>query len=390
MKSALKICDVTQFYSPVSGGVKRYLTEKRDYLEQYTDHEHVLIVPGPRTTMEQKGRLKTCYVAAPRVSFTSHYRIVLNRKPVLEAILRENPDVIEAGEPYQLAWTCLRAGQQLRKPVVGFYHSHFPESYLRTFSRFGGPPTAALVDSISQSYIRKLYGRFDLTLVASTKLEKVLNGIGVHNTRIVPLGVETDVFVPALRSMEWRRSLGIRDRQILLLFVGRLAREKRLDCLLQAFARVRHYAGDRFALLIVGEGGEGARVEEFQKIQHDVYRLPYEGDTKKLASIYASADLMVHAGLCETFGLVVLEAQACGTPAIAIHGSGMEENIFGGGDFLCHGSDPESLAKCILHAYQNDLREVGRQAREMVIQKYPWTVVFRRLFDLYSQLAAKK
>jgi alpha-1,6-mannosyltransferase len=384
--SKLKICDVTQFYSPVSGGVKRYLTEKRDYLEQYTDHEHVLVVPGPHNTVERKGRLTVHFVRAPRVSFSSHYRIVLNVPRVRRIIESENPDLIEAGEPYQLAWACLRAGEKLGKPVIGFYHSHFPESYLRTFARFGGPLAVKAMDAISRSYIRRLYGRFACTLVASPKLERILGEIGVTNTRIVPLGVETDVFQPSARDPEWRRSLGIKDRQTLLLFVGRLAREKRIDCLLEAFRIVRHYAGDRFALLIVGEGNEAPRIAEAKETLPNLHWLPYEGNAQKLARIYASADLLVHASLCETFGLVVLESQACGTPAIVIRGSGMEDNIFGGDEFLSSGPDAESLAKTILHTYQNDLRETGLKAREMVIQRYPWTVVFRRLFDIYAEL----
>ncbi len=294
--------------------------------------------------------------------------------------------LFEAGEPYQLAWACLRAGKRLKKPVVGFYHSHFPESYLRTFSRFGGRPLASLVDSISRSYIHKLYGQFARTLVASPKLERILVDLGVSNTHLVPLGVETDVFVPAARNMEWRRQMGIKDRQILLLFVGRLAREKKIDWLLEAFSIVRRYAGDRFALLIVGEGGELPRIEAARSITPDLHWLPYEGDARKLAAIYASADLLVHAGLCETFGLVVLESQSCGTPAIVFRGSGMEENVFGGPEFLADEKNPESLAKAILRAYQNDLRETGLKAREMVIQRYPWTTVFGRLFDLYAEI----
>ncbi len=384
----MKICDVTQFYSPVSGGVKRYLSEKRDYISQHTEHRHVLIVPGARNTVEHDGRLTLHYVASPRVSFASHYRLVLNTGRVRKIIKQENPDVIEAGEPYQLAWTCLGAGRSLHKPVVGFYHSHFPESYLRTISRFGGRPVTSMVDAISSSYIRRLYQQFAFTLVASPKLQAVLGNMGVANTRLVPLGVETDVFEPSSRNLEWRRQLGVKDRQILLLFVGRLAREKKIDWLLEAFSIVHKYAGDRFAMLIVGEGAEKGRIEEAQKTIPHLYWLPYEGDARRLASIYASADLLVHAGLCETFGLVALEAQACGTPAIAFYESGMDDLIFGGRDFLADEQNPESLAKAVLRAYQNDLREIGLKARETVIQRYPWKTVFRGLFDLYEELTS--
>jgi alpha-1,6-mannosyltransferase len=382
----MKICDVTQFYSPVSGGVKRYLSEKRDYISQHTNHEHVLIVPGPENSVERNGRLTTHWIKSPRVSFSSHYRLVLATRRVENLIVKESPDIIEAGEPYQLAWSCLRAGKRLNKPVVGFYHSHFPESYLRTITRFVGRPLSSGVESISHRYINRLYGQFKHTLVASPKLQRVLSDIGVNNTRLVPLGVETDVFEPSGRNAELRQQLGIKEKQILLLFVGRLAREKKIDWLLEAFSIVRNYAGDRFALLIVGEGAERARIEEAKKKIPDVHLLPYEGDARKLASIYASADLLVHASLCETFGLVVLEAQSCGTPAIAFRGSGMDDLIFGGPEFLADQQNPESLAKAILRSYQNDLQAVGAKAREAVIERYPWKNVFRGLFDLYASL----
>ena len=382
----MKICDVTQFYSPVSGGVKRYLTEKRDYIDQHTQHEHVLIVPGPDHTVEKKGRLTLHYVASPRVSFASHYRVVLNVRRVESLILKERPDIIEAGEPYQLAWACLRAGKHLKRPVVGFYHSHFPESYLRTFSRLLGNPFANLLEKASYSYIRKLYGQFAFTLVSSPKLQNILCRLGLDNTRLVPLGVETDIFEPSCRNMEWRRLLGVKDRQILLLFVGRLAREKRIDWLLEAFSIVGKYAGDRFAMLIVGEGAERARVDEARKTMPHLHWLPYEGDARKLAAIYASADLLVHAGLCETFGLVALESQSCGTPAIAFRGSGMDDIILGGAEFLADERNPESLAKAILRSYQNNLREIGLKTRQAVVQNYPWKTVFKGLFDLYAQL----
>ncbi len=386
----MKICDVTQFYSPVSGGVKRYLSEKQDYISQYTEHEHVLIVPGPRNAVERNGRLTLYYVASPRVSLTSHYRIVLNTRRVERLIFNEQPDVIEAGEPYQLAWTCLRAGKRLDKPVIGFYHSHFPESYLRTLSRFGGKPLVSVIEAVSHSYIRKLYSQFAFTLVSSSKLQNTLHGLGVHNTRLMPLGVETDIFEPSRYDIEWRRQLGVKDRQILLLFVGRLAREKRIDWLLEAFSIVQNYAGDRFALLIVGEGAEQARVEEARKSTPHLYWFPYQGDPHKLATIYASADILVHAGLCETFGLVALESQSCGTPVIAFCGSGMEDIIFGGPDFLADEQNPESLAKAILRSYQNDLRQIGLKAREATVRHYPWKNAFKSLFDLYKESEMKR
>jgi len=383
----MKICDVTQFYSPVSGGVKRYLLEKIDYLRQFTDHEHVLIVPGPANSTTRDGRFTVHHVRAMKVSWSSHYRMVLDTQTVENLIEMERPDLIEAGCPYQLAWSCLHVGRRIHVPVVGFYHSHFPESYVRTATRFLGSTIANLCDGICYGYIRRLYNQFFATFVSSPKLESVLKDSGVANTQIIPLGVETDVFTPGIRSEVLRKNLGLGPHQLLLLFVGRLSREKNIDCLLKAFEIIQQYSGDKFALLIVGEGAERPKVLDAAARLKNVRSLPYEGDPQKLAAIYASADLFVHAGLCETFGLVVLESQACGVPAIAFCDSGMDANIFGGEDFLARERGPEGLAKAVLKAYQNDLPAVGRKTREAVMSRYPWKVVFKRLVETYEQIA---
>lgn len=382
----MKICDVTQFYSPVSGGVKRYLHEKIDFLRQFTEHEHVLIVPGPANTTERDGRFTVHQVRAMKVSWSSHYRMVLDTQTVENLIEEERPDLIEAGCPYQLAWSSLRVGQRIHVPVVGFYHSHFPESYVRTVTRFMGRAVANFFDGVCYNYIRRLYNQFHATFVSSPKLQAILQGVGVDNTEIIPLGVETDVFEPGRRSDAMRKNIGLGPHQILLLFVGRLSREKNIDCLLKAFEIIQQYTGDKFALLIVGEGAERPKVLEAASRLKNLHSLPYEGDPQKLATLYASADLFVHAGLCETFGLVVLESQACGVPAIAFANSGMDANIFGGEDFLAKDRTPEGLAKAVLKAYQNDIPSIGRMTRQAVMSRYPWKVVFKKLVETYEKI----
>src|SRR6516164_7157164 len=124
----MKICDVTQFYSPVSGGVKRYLHEKIDYIDKRAPgDEHVLIVPGAKTKLKTNGRSRVYTIRSPLVSRTALYRALLNLRAVEEILEHERPDVIESADPYQLGWRALKAGRALRVPVIGFYHSHFPE-----------------------------------------------------------------------------------------------------------------------------------------------------------------------------------------------------------------------------------------------------------------------
>ena len=193
----MKICDLTQFYSPVSGGVKRYLHEKIAYIEKFSrSDEHVLIVPGNKTKVESNGRSRIYSIRSPLVSRTGRYRALVNLRAVQNILRKERPDIIESGDPYQLGWKAVRAGRALKIPVVAFYHSHFPEAYLRSSARLFGKRAARRVMKLSRTYVRRLYNRFEATMVASERLASVLRDWGVRNLFVVNLGVNIDIFRP--------------------------------------------------------------------------------------------------------------------------------------------------------------------------------------------------
>src|SRR4051812_28083109 len=149
----MKICDVTQFYSEVSGGVKRYVEQKRRYIEHCTTDEHLLVIPGARDEVRREGRLTTYTIASPQVNKTSRYRILLRLSEVDRILHLERPDIIESGDPYHLGWRAINIGDELEVPVVGFYHSHFPEAYLRTVLKYCGSWIRDAVMAYAQDYI---------------------------------------------------------------------------------------------------------------------------------------------------------------------------------------------------------------------------------------------
>jgi alpha-1,6-mannosyltransferase len=206
----MKICDLTQFYSPRSGGVKRYVHEKIAYIDKYSlATEHVLIVPGPKTAVKSKGRSRIYSIHSPLLSRTSRYRALLNLRAVEEILERERPDIIESSDPYQVGWKAIAIGRSLKIPVVGFYHSHFPEAYLRGSIRFLGNRGAHRAMKLTRGYVRKLYNQFQATLVPSELLAELLSEWGVRNVRVMPLGVNVDIFHPSAKgTVGTRISLG--------------------------------------------------------------------------------------------------------------------------------------------------------------------------------------
>src|SRR5438876_10412264 len=232
-ENPVKICDLTQFYSPFSGGVKRYLHEKIAYIKNcLPEDELVLIVPGAKTEVRTNPQSRLYSIHSPLVSRSSRYRAVVNLCAVVEILDRERPDLIESSDPYQIGWKAIAAGRALKVPVVGFYHSHFPEAYLKGTAIFLGKRGTLRAMKLTRAYVRKLYNRFQATLVPSERLADLLSEWGVHNVRPVRLGVNTKVFNPAPDDAPaTRESLGVEVDQKLLLYAGRLAREKNTQTL---------------------------------------------------------------------------------------------------------------------------------------------------------------
>jgi alpha-1,6-mannosyltransferase len=385
----VKICDVTQFYSPVSGGVKRYISEKRRHVVEQTRDEHHLIVPGNVTRYEREGRLHLHTIRSPRLDFfsryPSRYRLILNTRLVLDLLDDIRPDVIESGDPYHVAWTALRAGRQLHAPVFGFYHSHFPEAYLRTALKYGGAWLRDAVLSYAQDYIVRLYGLFTATLVPSEHLRQVLHGWGVTNTVTLNLGVDTQAFRPIPRDDALRNELGLpRDKKILL-YVGRLSPEKNIEMLLAAYEALHARRPDTYHLVIVGDGPLRRVLPATRQRTGALTWRSYIQDNGRLARYYHAADLFIHPGVCETFGLVVLEAQACGLPCVGISGSFMDANVMVGLDQWARRNHPSDLAEAIERFGKLDLAALGAEASRIVHARFSWDKVFTRQWDIYTR-----
>lgn len=117
--------------------------------------------------------------------------------------------------------------------------------------------------------------------------------------------------------------------------------------------------------------------------------MPYCSDPAELARIYRAADLFVHPGVQETFGLVALESQASGTPVVGIKGSYMDRIIFSDQKQWATENSPAALADAIEGKFTIDLRAAGLRASQEARGRYAWRIVFSRLMDIYSDVVAR-
>lgn len=362
----MHLCDVTMFHAPHGGGVRRYLAAKHDWLSQHGVARHTLLTPGPVTGWQAPGHR---VLKAPPLPFSGGYRFPMRKGPWVDELVRLSPDLIEAGDPYRLGWAALDAGARLGVAVVGYYHSDFPRMVA---ARFG-----TRAERLARRYVRRLYSNFDLVLSPSHVMREHLREAGVDHCRVQPLGVDPQVFHPTRRSPRLRLQLGIGARTHLLVFAGRYAREKNIDGLIEAF----RVLGPRFHLLLVGPDmprSPAANVTVFARYV----------DSGELAGLLASSDALVHAGGMETFGLIVLEAMACGIPVVGISSGAVPELLSGETGTLATSGSPAALAEAIAALFDCDLHRMGHAARQSVEMRWSWDCAFRRLHETYLELLA--
>ncbi|MEY2548967.1 MAG: hypothetical protein QOD64_1549 [Verrucomicrobiota bacterium] len=292
---------------------------------------------------------------------------------ILDYIQREQFTEIIISTPGPMGLVGLLAAKMLNLQTSGIYHTDIPE-YVRilTEDRF--------LESLAWSYMHWLYGQVDTVFVNSEHYRKcwIDRGFAPEKLKILPRGLDTDLFNPTRRDLKFWPGSGANGKEVRLLYVGRISREKDLDVLAAAYKKIRK-AGHPVKLYLVGDG---PYAEALAATLPDAVFLGYLTG-EKLAKAYASADAFVFPSTTDTFGNVVLEAQASGLPVIVSDIGGPKELVDDGRTgFVTKAHDPDDFARAIERITGDaSLRaRMGEEARRQVIDR-SWPGAFRKFWQ---------
>lgn len=364
-----RLVDTTMLYAPRSGGVKRYILSKKAWIEANRPGvSHSLIVPGARHKARADGIVQ---LRATKLPFGDGYRWPSSVKRWSAWVAAMKPSIIEAGDPYTPGQGALEAGQRVGCPVVGFCHSDPAGLAALHFGEWAKKPV--------EKRWAKLFSQFDRVVSPSRFIARRLEEAGVNNIVIRPLGVEIDTFRPERRDRQWLlKQLGLGEDARLLCFAGRPAKEKNVDVLIEAVQKL----GAPYHLVLVGAG---AGMPEEDR----VISMPYESDPKAVAKIIASCDAFVHANDKEPFGLIVLEAMACGRPVVGVNAGGVAETVDESVGQLAASADADDYAQAVEALFARDIEAIGRAAREKAVSQFAWNRVFEDLCMVYGELTGE-
>lgn len=387
--AALGILDVTEWFGETSGGIRTYLLEKARYVAARPSLRHVLTVPGQRDAIIDDRGVRMYRLQGPPIPRQAPYRLMLATRSVSRIVQHEQPDLIEVGSPFLVPWIVRNATRELNVPLVCFYHTNLPRMFAPSIGghRLNHRVRRALYRA-SWEYMRRLHRIFPLTIVSSDFSARDLAQHGISRTAKVPLGVDLDQFHPHRRQLgaQTRKRFGLPDGP-LCAFVGRFAREKELQVVLDAWQRVEARTGARLAL--VGAGPMMPTLSAHPYASR-VSFIPFQHERAVLADLLAAIDVYLAPGRIETFGLSSLEALASGTPVLSADQGGVAELVArsGAGRMFVSGNS-DSLAEEAVALLSENLTALGIRGRAFAEAEHSWDVVFDRLFDVYRRVLGR-
>ncbi len=235
------------------------------------------------------------------------YNIVRVGFPARGGLLRQwknnPPDVIYIATEGPLGWSAAKVARGLGIPALSGFHTRF-DQYTTHYG-------LSALRGIVETYLRHFHNLTNGTIVATEELKGELEEKGFHRVRVLPRGVDTQLFNPARRSFSLRKYWGATEDSLVALYVGRLAAEKSLDVVISSY-RSMQAMNPGVRLVMVGDGPLRTDLAEVPDLilcgtQHG----------EALAAHFASADIFLFPSLTETFGNVVLEAMASGLAVVA-------------------------------------------------------------------------
>ncbi len=277
----------------------------------------------------------------------------------------KRPDIVHVVTEGPLGWSAVAAARKLQLPITSSFHTNF-QSYSQHYG-------IGLLKKPIETYLRKLHNRTQATMVPTRALQQDLQARGYANVTLLSRGVSTDLFSPTKRSAALRASWDVKPDELVILLVGRLAKEKNVGLVVSAYHAIKARLPS-VKLVLVGDG-------PLRKALEDVCPDAHVAGVRKgedLAAHYASADLFLFPSLTETFGNVVPEALASGLAVLSYGCAAAQELIVSGHNgVLVNAGDELAFVNASVELAQ-DAPRIARMRAEsaLSVAHLGWDAIF--------------
>ncbi len=377
--SDLRIALFSGNYNYVRDGANQALNRLAEYLLRQGAQVRAYAPTVDNPAFEATGEIIS--VPSVPIPLRPEYRLPIALTPRIRRDLAEyRPNIVHIASPDIVAHRAVSWARRNDVAAIASIHTRF-ETYLAYYH-------LEMLEPAARAIMRRLYRRCDAIVAPAESMAAVLRAQRMNrDISIWTRGVDRQQFHPGRRDMEWRRGLGIKDKTMVVAFLGRLVMEKGLDIFADAIdglveRKVKHQ------VLVIGDGPAKDWFE--QRIPDAIFIGQQVGDD--LARSVASCDVLFNPSVTETFGNVTLESMACGLPVVAAVATGATSLVHDGvTGMLVEPSDVDGFAEA-LERYANDpeLRRRHGAAGLAYAQTMDWDRINSAVVRIYQRVIEKR
>ena len=345
----MRIGIFTDSYKPYTSGVVTSITTFRDELTRMGHEVHIFAPSYPHYHDVEPNVYR--FYSVPSLNNTG-FTLAIPIYPGLGTLVKHlRLDIIHVHSPMIMGRVGLRYAHRYNIPLVFTYHTRY-DQYVHYV-----PVAQELAKEMTVKYSTSFCNHCDHIITPSEEIRAIIRENEVRKpVTVIPTGIPLQMFADG--DPQWlRRHFDIPMDNKILLFVGRLTKEKNLEFLIRTFQMVKEKMPQTTLVLTA----QGPLEEELKAMcchlgfdSQDVVftgAVPYD----QLVNVYHSADLFVFSSLTETQGLVLTEAMACGLPVVAVRASGVRDMVDDGVDGILTNLDKNEMAGAIVRVLSNDV-----------------------------------
>lgn len=370
----MRVAIFTDTFTPQVNGVAKTL----ERLTKYFQKENIAYsVFAPQHTAEDNFVTNVNKMRSiPLTILYPECRFAFPTPRIKRELLAFKPDIIHIATPFNMGLCGLYYAKKLNIPVVGSYHTDF-DAYLRYYK-------IEFLSNMLWNYLKWFHSHMQKNFVPSPETLHQLKKKGFQQLYIWGRGADCTLFHPTYNKDLFRKKYNI-TAEYILSYIGRLAPEKDIDTL-QTLIQTTNKERDDIHWLIAGDGPLAKGLHENVQKTNVTFTGYLQG--KDLAEVYASSDLMVFPSTTETFGNVVLESLACGTPVIGANSGGVKNIITDGKTgVLCEPKNEDSFLSSIYELLNNEemRKQISLDARSYATTQ-SWDEISSNLLMHYDDV----
>lgn len=361
----MKILITTDWYKPVVNGVVTSVENLRKGLTMAGHEVRILTLSGNIHSRKEENVYYVGSISAGMIYENARLKLIMPGN-IMQDILEWKPDIVHSQCEFSTFGIAREIAYECRIPLVHTYHTVY-ENYTHYFCF-----NHAMGKKMARIFSKKVLSDVNAVIVPSEKIEEMLKGYGIEKEIYnIPSGINMDKYAPGKAEVreKIRASLGIKPEECILLYVGRLAKEKNVEELFGFLAKL----DPKQRMLLVGDGPYRQELEKIAETLGVREQLIFTGmvSPEQVSDYYAAGDIFVSASRSETQGLTYMEAMAAALPLLCRADDCLKDVVVSGTNGFLYHSEEEFLR------YFEELRgdipfrdQMGIMARQSIQKGY--------------------